>query len=79
MGDNTNYNTRSLIHEVDGSSAIFSSINFGSSLSSLSTDNTWGYSYSTNNGTNSINSVNTPSAYYNGVGVAVRCMVSPGS
>ena len=52
VGDNTNYNTRNLIHEVDGSSAIFSSINFGSSLSSLSADNTWGYSYSTNNGTN---------------------------
>ena len=31
VGDNTNYNTRNLIHEVDGSSAIFSSINFGSS------------------------------------------------
>lgn len=50
VGNNTNYNTRNLVHNLSGSSANFASINFGSSLSNLTTDNTWGYSYSTNNG-----------------------------
>jgi len=52
VGNSTTYNTRNLVHEVSGSSANFTSINYGSSLASLTTDNTWGYSYSTDNGTN---------------------------
>ena len=52
VGNSTTYNTRNLVHEVSGSSANFASINYGSSLANLTTDNTWGYSYSTDNGTN---------------------------
>ena len=52
VGNNTTYDTRDLVHEVSGSSANFASINYGSSLASLTTDNTWGYSYSTDGGTN---------------------------
>ena len=52
VGNNTTYDTRDLVHEVSGSSANFASINYGASLASLTTDNTWGYSYSTDGGTN---------------------------
>ena len=52
VGNNTTYDTRDLVHEVSGSSANFASINYGASLTSLTTDNTWGYSYSTDGGTN---------------------------
>ncbi len=49
---NTTYNTRNLVHNVSGSSANFASIAFGSSLANLTTDSTWGYSYSVNNNFN---------------------------
>ena len=52
VGNSTTYNTRNLVHEVSGSAANFASINYGASLASLTTDNTWGYSYSTDGGTN---------------------------
>ena len=52
VGNNTTYDTRDLVHEVSGSEASFASINYGSSLASLTTDNTWGYSYSTDSGSN---------------------------
>ena len=51
VGNNTTYNTRNLVHELSGSSASFASINYGSSLANLTADNTWGYSYSTNDRT----------------------------
>ena len=52
VGNNTTYDTRDLVHEVSGSEANFASINYGASLASLTTDNTWGYSYSTDSGSN---------------------------
>ncbi len=50
VGNATPYNTRNLVHSTSGSSANFASINYGASLANLTTDNTWGYSYSTNAG-----------------------------
>ena len=52
VGNDTTYDTRDLVHEVSGSEANFASINYGASLASLTTDNTWGYSYSTDGRTN---------------------------
>ena len=42
--------TRNLVNSVDNTKT-FASIDFGSGLASLTTDNTWGYSYSSDNGT----------------------------
>ena len=49
-GNTTNASTN-LINTVD-STKLFTSLATDASLASLTTDNTWGYSYSTNNGTN---------------------------
>lgn len=43
VGQATNYETRNLI--MSGSAANFASLAFGSSVSSITTDNTWGFSY----------------------------------
>ena len=43
VGEATNYNTRNLIRS--GVADNFASIDYGTSLASLTTDNTWGYSY----------------------------------
>ncbi len=43
VGEATNYNTRNLIRSDINDN--FSSIAYGSSLASLTTDNTWGYAY----------------------------------
>lgn len=44
VGQATNYETRNLV--LDGNNSYnFASINYGSSLASLTTDNTWGYAY----------------------------------
>ena len=43
VGNSTTYNTRNLIKS--GSADNFASIAFGSSLASLTTDDTWGFSY----------------------------------
>ncbi len=45
------YNTPSLTHENTTISNVFSSVDTNASLDSLDTDNTWGYSTSTNGGT----------------------------
>ena len=45
------YNTSSLTHENSTISNVFSSVDTNASLNSLDTDNTWGYSTSTNGGT----------------------------
>ena len=45
------YNTSSLTHENTTISNVFSSVDTNASLDSLDTDNTWGYSTSTNGGT----------------------------
>lgn len=50
VGDNTNNTSRNL--EITGdNTAAFTSIDFGAKLASLTTDNTWGYSYSKDSGT----------------------------
>ena len=44
VGQATNYETRNLV--LDGNNSYnFTSINYGASLTSLTTDNTWGYAY----------------------------------
>ena len=44
VGQATNYETRNLV--LDGNNSYnFASINYGASLASLTTDNTWGYAY----------------------------------
>ncbi|MBR2994702.1 hypothetical protein IKF32_02185 [Candidatus Saccharibacteria bacterium] len=43
VGQETNYETRNLI--LSGSAANFASLAFGSSVASITTDNTWGFSY----------------------------------
>ncbi len=43
VGEATNYNTKNL--KRSDTDAVFSSIDYGSSLASITTDNTWGYSY----------------------------------
>ena len=45
------YNTSSLTHENTTISNVFSSVDTNASLNSLDTDNTWGYSTSTDGGT----------------------------
>ena len=47
VGNSTTYNTRNLIHTNATITSNFASIDYGSTLSALTTDNTWGYSYST--------------------------------
>ncbi len=49
-GNTTNASTN-LVNTVDNTK-LFTSLATDASLASLTTDNTWGYSYSTNNGTN---------------------------
>ena len=49
VGNSTDYNNRNLTHTSDTITSNFSSVDFGSSLPNLTTDNTWGYSYSTDN------------------------------
>lgn len=44
VGQATNYETRNLVLDGDNS-YNFTSINYGASLASLTTDNTWGYAY----------------------------------
>ena len=44
VGQATNYETRNLIMDGNNSNN-FTSINYGASLASLTTDNTWGYAY----------------------------------
>lgn len=44
VGQETNYETRNLV--LDGNNSYnFSSLDYGSSLAAITTDNTWGYSY----------------------------------
>ena len=43
VGQETNYETRNLV--MTDSDAVFSSLAFGSSVASITTDNTWGFSY----------------------------------
>ena len=45
VGQPTKYETRNLI--LSGADANFASVAFGSSLASITTDNTWGFSYKT--------------------------------
>ncbi len=49
---NATYNTRNLIHEnAPTNTSVFNSVDFGTSLTALETDNTWGYSFSTDGST----------------------------
>lgn len=50
VGDDTNNTSRNLETTGDNTAA-FASIDFGAKLASLTTDNTWGYSYSKDSGT----------------------------
>ena len=54
VGNSTTYNTRNLVHTNNTVPNTFSSVDFGSSITSNTSlsDNTWAYSYSINNGTN---------------------------
>ena len=54
VGNSTTYNTRNLVHINNTVPNTFSSVDFGSSITSNTglSDNTWAYSYSINNGTN---------------------------
>ena len=46
VGNETTYNNRNLTNTTAASSTPFASLDYGSSVASLTTDNTWGYSYS---------------------------------
>lgn len=52
VGNSTDYDTTDLIHEDNntGNNAVFTSIATDASLPQLTTDNTWGYSLSSDNG-----------------------------
>ena len=54
VGNSTTYNTRNLVHTNNTVPNTFSSVDFGSSITSNTSlsDNTWAYSYSINDGTN---------------------------
>lgn len=45
VGQATNYETRDLV--LSGNNASFASLDYGASLASLTSDNTWGFSYQT--------------------------------
>ena len=50
VGNNTQYNTSDLIHNDSTVDSTFTSIATNASLPQLDTDNTWGYSFSSNHG-----------------------------
>lgn len=48
---NSTYNTRNLVHEDSSVSSAFTSVDYGASLSALTTAKTWGYAASTDGAT----------------------------
>ena len=71
VGNNTTtYNTRDLVHTNNNITNKFSSIDYGSNVSSLTnlTDNTWAYSYSLDNGTTWIANVSNSGSGSSGSG-----------
>ena len=74
---NSTYNTRNLVHEMAGASFNFASVNYGSNLTNLTTDNTWGYAFSLDDGSNWSNYSGLP-LYSDGMNVAtLKTSTSP--
>ena len=70
VGNNTTFDTRDLKHQNSNVVNKFTSVNFGTIVATNTalTDNTWGYSYSLDNGTTWIaNTASSTSAGYSGL------------